>query len=298
MVWREEKRPCPICGGSHFRELGVRGGWAHHAAQGVPTMLVRCATCHSVYQRPFLLPTENPYRLHSGEEYFWLVGAAAKRRSGESLARFARELRGSPGRLLELGCGTGDLLVGAQEPGWIVRGVEMTEAFASRAREAGVDVEVASVESCHSLEEQWECILLAAVLEHLYDPRACLTRVLRALVPGGVAFIDVPNECSLWTRVGNGYMRLRGRRWAVNLSPTFPPYHVVGFCPHSLRWLLSDLGFEIVEMQTHRWCNALPKRDSLFGRVESAAAEVVLSAGAWVGSGAGITAWVRKPLGK
>ena len=127
MAWREEKRPCPICGGSHFRELGVRGGWAHRAAQGVPTMLVRCATCHGVYQRPFLLPTENPYRLHSGAEYFWLVEAAAKRRSGESLARFARELRGSPGRLLELGRGTGDLLVGAQEPGWIVRGVEMTE---------------------------------------------------------------------------------------------------------------------------------------------------------------------------
>jgi SAM-dependent methyltransferase len=236
--------------------------------------------------------------LHSEEEYFRLVEADAKKRSGESLARFAQELTGSAGRLLELGCGTGALLLGAHEAGWLVRGVEMTETFASCARAAGVDVEVASVESCGSLDQQWDCIVLAAILEHLYDPSACLTRVMKALVPGGVAFIDVPNECSLWTRVGNAYMRLRGRRRAVNLSPTFPPYHVVGFCPRSLRWLLSDLGFEIVEMRTHRWSNALPKRDSLLGRIESAAAEVTLSVGAWLGSGAGITAWVRRPHGK
>ena len=293
--WREEQRPCPICGGSRYRELGARGGWAHHRALGEPTMVVRCATCHGVYSKPFLLPTGNPYSRHSGDEYFWLVEASAKRRSGALLGHLARSLTGSPERLLELGCGTGQLLAGAREAGWIVRGVEMTEAFATQAREAGIDVEMASVESCTSLDQPWGCILLAAILEHLYDPRACLVRVHQALLPGGVAFIDVPNECSLWTRVGNGYMRLRRRRWAVNLSPTFPPYHVVGFCPRSLRWLLSELGFEIVEMRTYRWCNALPKRDSMLGQIEALAAEVVLSAGAWVGSGAGITAWVRKP---
>jgi SAM-dependent methyltransferase len=258
-------------------------------------MVVRCTNCHGVYPKPFLLPTGNPYSLHSGDEYFWLIEPDAKRRSGRSLADFARQITGSSGRLLELGCGMGELLVGASEAGWSVRGVEMTEAFASRARDSGIDVETASVESCRSLDQRWECILLAAILEHLYDPRACLARVREALVPGGVTFIDVPNECSLWTRAGNGYMRLRRRGWAVNLSPTFPPYHVVGFCPRSLRWLLSDLGFEIVEIQTHRWPNALPKRGSLVGRLEALAAEATLSVGAWVGSGAGITAWARRP---
>jgi hypothetical protein len=72
------------------------------------------------------------------------------------------------------------------------------------------------------------------LLEHLYDPADCLRRVH----DGGLVFIDVPNECSLFTRLGNAYMRLRGRPWAVNLSPTFPPFHVVGFCPSSLRRLL------------------------------------------------------------
>jgi SAM-dependent methyltransferase len=172
----------------------------------------------------------------------------------------------------------------------------MTEPFARAARASGFDIEVARVESCRSLDEQWDAVFLAAVLEHLYEPRECLKRIFGALSPGGVVFVDVPNECSLWTRLGNAYMRLRLRSWAVNLSPTFPPYHVVGFCPDSLRFLAGDIGFEVVELKTHRWRNELPRRGSLLGKIEHLGASAVLSMGAWAGSGAGMTAWLRRPL--
>lgn len=296
VLWREETRPCPVCGSSHFRRLGSRGGHAHRGGLGVPTSVVRCRTCHGVYPRPFLVPTGNPYAEHSTDDYFRLHERTDKIRSGEDLAARAGELVGRSGRLLELGCGGGGLLVGARRLGWTVRGVEMTEAFARSARLEGIDVELASVETCRSLDEQWDAVLLAAVLEHLYNPRACLARVFGALAPGGVVFIDVPNECSLWSRVGNLYMRVGRREWAVNLSPTFPPYHVVGFCPRSLRWLLGDLRYDVIDIQTHRWSNALPQSHSLLSRIERRAAEVTLSLGAWLGSGAGITAWARRPL--
>jgi hypothetical protein len=123
-------------------------------------------------------------------------------------------------------------------------------------------------------------------------------QVFGALAPGGVVFIDVPNECSLWSRLGNLYMRVRRRDWAVNLSPSFPPYHVVGFCPHSLRWLLNGLGYEVVDLRTHRWPNALPETPALLGQIERRAAEATLSVGAWLGSGSGITAWARRPKDK
>lgn len=44
------------------------------------------------------------------------------------------------------------------------------------------------------------------------------------------------------------YEGLRDRDWAMNLSPTFPPYHVVGFTPKSLRRALRATGFEVVEL--------------------------------------------------
>ncbi len=103
-------------------------------------------------------------------------------------------------------------------------------------------VEVADALVAQSLSEEWDVILLAAVLEHLYEPMPVLRRVRDALRPGGLVYIDVPNECALYTRVGNLYQRLRGRDWAVNLSPTFPPFHVVGFCPESLKRALQTAG--------------------------------------------------------
>jgi hypothetical protein len=154
-------------------------------------------------------------------------------------------------------------------------------------------VEIASVETARSLDRRYDVVLLGAILEHLYDPVACLERVRRALVPGGLVFIDVPNECSLWTRLGNAYMRLRGRDWAVNLSPSFPPFHVVGFCPRSLTYLLRRCGFGLVELRTHRWNNDLPSAYSFWGRIEGWGAQITLGLGARLGMGAGITCWAR-----
>jgi 2-polyprenyl-3-methyl-5-hydroxy-6-metoxy-1,4-benzoquinol methylase len=296
MYWTPEDRACPLCGGSEHRVLGHRGGEAHRARLGIRTASVRCRTCHGVYSRPFLLPDGNPYAQHSAAEYFAGQPDDDKIAAGEMLAKRAERLLGRTGRLLEIGCGAGGLLLGARAAGWSVHGVEMTSGFVDQARSRGLDVECAAVETCRSLHDGWDVIVLAAVLEHLYEPRACLNRVFDALVPGGLAFVDVPNECSTWTRLGNAYMRLRGRSWAVNLSPTFPPYHVVGFCPRSLARLTRLVGFETVEMKTCRYRNDFPVAATVMGKVERLGAEAALTIGAWLGSGAGLDAWLRKPV--
>ncbi len=246
-----------------------------------------------MYPSPTLLPQGNPYADHEAAEYFEADKPEQRLDGGAWLARHAESLLGRKGRLLELGCGQGEHLVAAARLGWSVRGVEMTPAFAAQA--AGIDIELARVEEAKSLTERWDVILLAAILEHLYDPISCLERVYDALVPGGLVFIDVPNECSLYNAVGNLYMRLRGRSWALNLSPTFPPYHVVGFCPRSLTYALGRSGLELVTLSTSRWQNEVPDRPGLGAMVEKAGVDAVLSMGAWIGMGAGITCWARRP---
>jgi SAM-dependent methyltransferase len=197
--------------------------------------------------------------------------------------------------MLELGCGRGELLRGAANRGWRVQGIEMTEEFARIAREKhGIAVECVPVEKAETLRETHDVIVLAAILEHLYDPAETLRLVRRALRPGGVAFIDVPNECSLMTRVGNAYMRLQGKRWALNLSPTFPPFHVVGFCPVSLRHLLHRTGLRVLSLQKHRWNNALPMAKGIRAGLERRGLDAVLSLGKMVGMGAGITCWASR----
>lgn len=242
----------------------------------------------------------NPYSQHSAEEYFAGQESLSQMESGRQLIATAERLLVRPGarRLLELGCGRGEQLAAAAERGWSVFGVDMTPAFASAAALKGVQVEVSSVETSTLLqrENEFDVIYLAAILEHLYRPVECLKKVHNALVPGGVVLIDVPNECSLRTKVGNLYMRARGLDWAVNLAPTFPPFHVVGFCPPSLRRALSLAGLAEVNLDVVKWRDMLPSRPGFWGRLEGLGSAAVTGVAGLISDGDGIACWARKPL--
>lgn len=295
--WRFEERDCPICAESRATaiRLGRRGGAAHQLALGCETGIVRCRGCHGVYPLPMPVAVANPYLDHSAETYFRGHDSTGKTAAGAELARRAEGILGAKGRLLEIGCGRGELLRGAANAGWDVRGIEMTETFAQIAKEEfGVPVEVSRAETAIALREQWDVVLLAAVLEHVYDPMALLARVHGSLRRGGVVYIDVPNECSLYTRMGNLYHRLTGKDWAINLSPTFPPFHVVGFCPASLKWALGRTGFLPVQFELYKMESCLaPRGDSPKARMEAAGLRASLALGQLLGMGAGITCWAR-----
>lgn len=165
----------------------------------------------------------------------------------------------------------------------------MTAAFAEAGRARGIPIEVSPVEESRWLNKvgEFDVVLLAAILEHVYAPASVLERVRNVLRPGGIVFIDVPNECSLFTFVANAYQRVRRRDWVVNMSPTFPPFHVVGFCPASLTFLLDRVGFRVAELNTHAW--GLPTDD--LARFERVAVRAVNRVGYWLGKGVGLTAW-------
>ncbi len=93
----------------------------------------------------------------------------------------------------------------------------------------GINVEQSSIQKSSLLNQtgRYDVILLAAILEHLYDPLETLHKVHKALRIGGLVFIDVPNEMSLRCAARNLYMRLR-EDWCVNLSPTFLTFSCCG----------------------------------------------------------------------
>jgi SAM-dependent methyltransferase len=296
--WRFEDRDCPICGQSRTTAipLGRRGGAAHQLALGCETGIVRCRKCHGVYPLPMPLPVGNPYLDHPADAYFRGYDSDRKVTAGTALARRAERILGTKGRLLEIGCGRGGLLRGAANAGWDVRGIEMTETYAGiAAGEFGVSVEVSPAETAASLREEWDVIILAAILEHVYDPRALLARVHGGLRRGGVVFIDVPNECSFYSRAGNLYFHLTRKDWAINLSPTFPPFHVVGFCPASLRWALGKTGFLPVQFELYRMESCFtPRGGGVKAGIEAAGLRMSLVLGQLLGMGAGITCWARR----
>ena len=299
--WELQQRPCPVCGENDFDLIGKRGGQYHRDRLGAMAQVVQCRHCSLYYTNPTLYPLSNPYEA-SGESYF--VGAAHipenKIKFGERLAEKTARLLGRKGLVIEAACGKGHFLVGARNVGWEVKGVEMTDYFANQARELGIDVEVAPVEESTYLDEEnkYDAIFMLAMLEHLYDPLRMIKKAHKVLVPGGLALINVPNEVtSLVNRLGNFYVRtMYGKDWTMSLSPTFPPFHVVGFSPTSLERSLELSGFEIVELETVSGSNELPSK-GLRQKLESAGVSSALLLGRILDRkdlGNEIWCWARK----
>jgi 2-polyprenyl-3-methyl-5-hydroxy-6-metoxy-1,4-benzoquinol methylase len=190
--------------------------------------------------------------------------------------KHARALVGGTGTLLDIGAGQGELLQAAQQEGWAVVGIEPLPAFAEYAsRLSGVEVRKEPLERCGFDPDSIDVVTLTSVLEHLYDPDETIKEISRILRPGGVLYLDVPNEAGLYFRMANLYQKLRGRRWVVNLSPTFSPYHVFGFTPKSLRTLLSKHNLEPKIWRFYGGASHLPDRSGIVAGLEGMAVRAI-----------------------
>jgi len=134
---------------------------------------------------------------HAEEDraHWWFVG-----RRAVILAEMARRLPTRPGRLAELGCGSGGMLEALARFGTVV-GVETDPALRERARERGLDVRAGTLPDGIPLEMgRWDAVGLFDVLEHVADDAAALVACRRLLAPGGRLFVTVPAYAWLWSR--------------------------------------------------------------------------------------------------
>jgi len=275
--------------------MGYRGGEAHRAKLGVRCRVVRCTRCGLIYPNPMPFPREAPDQHYQNpEEFFAHQATEVKHHSGLQLMEQFEQHLGGKGRFLDVGCGRGELVAAAQERGWQAEGVDVSTHFVRYARERyGVTAHAGGLDDQRFPDARFDAIAMGAVLEHVYDPRGLLVEAARVLRPGGVLWIDVPNEAGLFFLVGNLYLRLRGLDWVVNLAPTFPLYHVYGFTPSALRRVLTHTGFGSIQIVTYAGHSVTPRLGSLSGWVEASASAFVHAFSRW-GLGNYMYAWVRR----
>src|SRR5881396_1199775 len=151
------------------------------------------------------------------------------------LAILRRVLPPGHARLLELGCGTGNVLAALAEFGEAV-GMETHPDLAAAARAAGLDVRTGRLPDDLVVPPGWaDAVLLLDVIEHLDDDVAALETARRALRPGGLLVITVPAYRWMWrSATGGATPRVGSPAWwsarastsstrATSTRSSFPP---------------------------------------------------------------------------
>jgi len=109
---------------------------------------------------------------------------------------------GNGQRLLDVGCARGHLSAALARQGWSVTGIEYDASDAAIAKETGIQVIVGSAEEALSnIEENFDVIVFADVLEHFVHPLGVLTMATSLLAPNGRIIISIPNVAHLSVRL-------------------------------------------------------------------------------------------------
>ena len=189
-------QPCDVCGGTHFStlvdevEIGQGRRWK------LP--VVMCDTCGFVMQNPRFEPEfyDAYYRKHYRMNLF---GATEPERAfmvdqlrrGERLLGSLESYLPATGRLLDVGCSAGGLMVPFAKRGWEVLGTDPDAGYAEYgARHLKLKIETVGAEDMVLPEAHFDLVIITGSLEHVHDVNRTLELCRRATREDGLMFIE------------------------------------------------------------------------------------------------------------
>lgn len=235
-AYLESLQQCPVCKAERWHPFLAA---KDHTLSRSTFQLTACAECG------FCVTNPRPDRAHIGSYYDspdYISHTNAKRGLQDQMYQVVRRraIRGkyrliakyrTNGRVLDMGCGTGEFLSYLKSRGYLTTGVEP----GTGARELAIANH--SLEVLPSLEqvpalEQFQVITMWHVLEHVHDVRDTLKKLHARMTPGGLLLIAVPDRES-WD--AHHY----GGNWAAYDVPR----HLSHFRRADLGRLLPEHGF-------------------------------------------------------
>ena len=221
------RRPCAACGSSDAQPLGIKN----------ELDILSCRKCATVY---------TPYSPWYSSEYYYVSyypeaslspPPFVQTRLEEITGEFAPYRQTN--RLLDIGCGAGNLMLAARKNGWNAHGLDVSASAVNHVRSLGFEVFQGELQQAHLPSAHFDVITAAEILEHLSDPRVLVEEVARLLRPGGLFWTTTPHARGLSARV-------LGLKWRC----IWPPEHLQLFSASGLKGLLRDVGFREIRVRT------------------------------------------------
>jgi SAM-dependent methyltransferase len=146
------------------------------------------------------------------------------------------------GRLLDIGCGSGEFLNQMRNFGWEVYGVEINPESAIIGNKKGLTIFCGELESADFPDDYFDVVVLSQCLEHVYSPSSYLREIHRIIRPEGTLIIGVPNiEC------------LESKIFEENWHALEVPRHLYFFSVSSLRRYLEKYGFMVEKVLSKKF---------------------------------------------
>lgn len=248
--------PCPVCGAA-LPAPAIAAPDRLHGTGGTHRV-ARCGVCGAGVTLPrvgdeqlaaFYPDEYGPYseRMSPLER---LASRMIRAFQGWSAMRAAplSALHGrSAGRGLDVGCGRGDLAATLISRGWAMTGVEPSPSACAAAASRGIDARCGTLTTVALEPASYDAAVFRHSLEHTNDPVGALRMARRALRPGGLVLITVPNFGSWQAR------RFRGCWFHLDL-----PRHRCHFTERSLERALAAADLAVVSVSTSSSTVGLP----------------------------------------
>ncbi len=233
---------CP-CGSKDYTTL-FKGTWSIRVEHPFDFQILRCASCGLA--RTYPVPYDGNITTYESPE--WATDAIENETvsnryiyrsiSSEMLKEIEREKDGD--RLLDIGCGVGNLLDLARSNSWDTYGVELSQAHCKYAESIGLKVANSTLNDAGFKDGFFDAISMVHLLEHIPQPLELLKEARRILKPDGILVIDTPDISTLTAR----FQKER----CTSLDPDC---HIWQFTPKTLKCLLVRAGFTPKRMVRH-----------------------------------------------
>lgn len=144
-------------------------------------------------------------------------------------------------RLLEIGIGTGELLLESKRRGYDTVGIDANRDVYQYCRDniPGVKVHHGYLREVSLEDESFDAIMMSHLFEHVPDPNGFLHEVGDLLNEGGIGYIGTPNVASY------ADTPIRSQFGGLNVAD-----HKVLYTPNSLKRILEKNGFSEVQTWT------------------------------------------------
>jgi 2-polyprenyl-3-methyl-5-hydroxy-6-metoxy-1,4-benzoquinol methylase len=241
---------CPLCRGKHYHIL--QSTFSHSPAITEKFAYARCLTCDfvSLFPQPDTKSLGEYYLQGRGTNAYdvGLADSAITSRSALGNlfrsqwtkliqpSQFLIEKIITHGRVLDLGCSVGNLLLSFSKRGLEAEGVDFDAAAIAYCRSRGLNARIADLTDFELEPFRYDFIVLQHTLEHILDPACFLKRIRQGLAETGKIVVEVPNV-NCFTRY------VFGPDW----HGWDPPFHVNQFDERSLQRALRMAGYEVIQ---------------------------------------------------